>query len=78
MSQRILKTLFLALQAMERQASHIRSFAPSAERVRLLLTDKTGAHWSVTMSPGSERFIGYYPRIEAFAAQSALLQYQSG
>lgn len=62
---------------MEKHIANAELHSPSSVEIRLWLTDDRGARWSVTMSPGSERFIGHYPRLDEFAQGAALLQYQS-
>ena len=44
-------------------------------RVELLLTRPDGSPWTLTVSPGVERFIGYYPRLEGFACAGPLIEY---
>ena len=45
--------------------------------MELLLTLADGSALSVRFSPGVERFIGLYPRIEAFEGAGPLLSYRS-
>ncbi len=61
---------------MEKSFSNIDFQAPSAARIRLLLLDDSGGHWCVTMSPGVERFIGCYPRLDAFVGDEQVLRYE--
>jgi len=62
---------------MEKHIANVDLHAPSGVEIRLWLTDDRGARWSVTMSPGTERFIGQYPRLDEFAQDTSLLRYQS-
>jgi hypothetical protein len=50
--------------------------APAA-RIELELSRPDGEPWSLTVSPGIERFIGYYPRLEGFASAGPVLVYRS-
>lgn len=75
--QRIVKTLSLAHEAMEKHIANADLHAPSRVEIRLWLTDDRGARWSVSMSPGTERFIGRYPRLDEFAHDAQFLRYQS-
>ena len=50
--------------------------APAA-RIELSLIRPDGETWSLTVSPGVERFIGYYPRLEGFASAGPVLVYKS-
>lgn len=61
---------------MEKALSRLDLPHDGAARVCLMLRDERGGHWSVTMSPGMERFIGVYPRIDAFRTDAPLLQYE--
>jgi hypothetical protein len=62
----------------------MRTFLPNATaaasaatvRTELLLRQADGSAWHVSMSPGIERFIGFYPRIGGIAADGALLTYR--
>lgn len=54
--------------------------APSANaanlaRVDLVLRLPEGEPWVVSFSPGIERFIGHYPRLEAIAPEGTLLTF---
>ena len=51
--------------------------ASSAARVELALTRPDGEPWSLTVSPGVEKYIGYYPRLEGFACAGPVLVYRS-
>lgn len=44
-------------------------------RVELVLRLEDGSPWRLTLSPGMERFIGYYPRVEGIDAGGPLLRY---
>lgn len=46
-------------------------------RIELLLWQPDGRPWSVTFSPGTERFIGAYPRLDGIVAGGALLEYRT-
>ncbi len=46
-------------------------------RLELLLRQPDGQPWSVTFSPGIERFIGAYPRLEGVDAGGSLLEYRA-
>ena len=48
-----------------------------APRIELALRRPDGKAWSLTVSPGVERFIGYYPRLEGFACAGPLLVYRT-
>ena len=48
-----------------------------APRVELVLRGPDGAPWTLTMSPGMERFVGHYPRLEGFDCGGPLLLYSS-
>jgi len=50
--------------------------APTS-RLELALTRPDGEPWSLTVSPGIERFIGYYPRLEGFACAGPVLVYRN-
>jgi hypothetical protein len=49
--------------------------ADVAPRVELALRLPDGRPWSLTFSPGIERFIGHYPRLEGFNCRGPLLEY---
>jgi hypothetical protein len=42
----------------------------------LVLRDAEGAPWVLRLSPGMERFIGSYPRIEEFGDDGPLLVFR--
>ena len=44
-------------------------------RLELTLRLADGRPWRLTLSPGMERFIGYYPRIEGIDAGGPLLRF---
>lgn len=46
-------------------------------RLELALTRPNGEPWSLTVSPGMERYIGHYPRLEGFACAGPVLVYRS-
>ena len=54
-----------------------RLIAREAARVELVLTSCTGAPWQLSVSPGVERFIGRYPRIDGLVAEGALLEFRT-
>ena len=45
-------------------------------RLELVLRLADGTPWSLIVSPGTERFIGYYPRVEGIDAGGPLLRFQ--
>ena len=45
-------------------------------RVELRIAHPDGSPWSVDFSPGIERFIGAYPRIEGLVPDGALLAFE--
>ena len=47
-----------------------------APRLELALRRPDGEPWSLTVSPGIERFIGHYPRLEGFACAGPVLTYR--
>lgn len=49
--------------------------AALAPRVELVLLAPDGAPWRVTFSPGIERFIGHYPRLNGIESGGALLTF---
>jgi hypothetical protein len=75
-AQRFVKSFSLIREGMEKFVNHIGLEAPTGCSVRLLLTDDRGARWTVTMSPGTERFIGRYARLDDFDAGNQFLRYQ--
>ena len=42
--------------------------APEQGQIALVLPGSDGDAWTLTMSAGTERFIGRYPRLESIAA----------
>ena len=50
--------------------------ATAPERMELVLYLPGNRLWSVTVSPGVERFIGHYPRIDGFNAGPGLIEYR--
>jgi hypothetical protein len=46
-------------------------------RVELLLWQPDGQPWSVTFSPGVERFIGAYARLDGIDPGGPLLEYRA-
>ena len=46
-------------------------------RVELVLRDAAGAPWPLTLSPGVEKFIGSYPRVDGFDAGGPLIVYRT-
>ena len=49
-----------------------------AGTVELVLRLPAGGPWSLTFSPGMERFIGYYPRLCGIGPGGSLLAYAKG
>lgn len=54
--------------------------APLADApcVELVLEGADGAPWVLRMSPGAERFIGYYPRLGGISSGGPLLAFRMG
>ncbi len=52
-------------------------FPRQAVAVELVLRLPDGAPWSLTFSPGIERFIGYYPRLDGIDAGGPLLSFRT-
>jgi len=52
-------------------------FPRQAEAVELVLRLPDGRPWSLTFSPGIERFIGYYPRLDGIDPGGALLTFRA-
>lgn len=50
--------------------------AAAAPRLELVLRLADGGPWRLTLSPGMERFIGYYPRIDGFDCGGPLLRFR--
>jgi hypothetical protein len=46
-----------------------------APRVDLVLRLEDGEPWVVSFSPGIERFVGHYPRLDAIAPEGTLLTF---
>ena len=44
-------------------------------RVELVLKTADGSPWRLTVSPGMERFIGFYPRVEGIDPGGPLLRF---
>ena len=56
------------------------SFAPHgalAPRVELVLSTPEGGEWAVSLSPGMERFIGLYPRLDGICSEGPLLHFRA-
>jgi hypothetical protein len=49
--------------------------APAPPRVELVLFKEDGARWVLNVSPGIEKFIGSYPRLEGIKGTTPLLVY---
>ena len=47
-----------------------------APRLELVLRLADGSPWRLTVSPGVERFIGYYPRVDGIDAGGSLLRFR--
>jgi hypothetical protein len=45
-------------------------------RLELVLRLADGSPWRLTLSPGIERFIGYYPRIDGIDPGGPLLRFR--
>jgi hypothetical protein len=55
------------------------AFLPAAAdpgRLELVLRRADGSPWRLTVSPGMEKFIGYYPRVDGIDAGGPLLRFQ--
>jgi len=52
-------------------------FPRQAVAVELVLRLPDGAPWSLTFSPGIERFIGYYPRLDGIDPGDPLLSFRT-
>jgi hypothetical protein len=54
------------------------TFLPSIDRgrIELLLRRADGSPWRLTVSPGMERFIGSYPRVEGIDPGGPLLRFR--
>ena len=46
-------------------------------KVELLLRLEDGTPWTLTLSAGVQRFIGYYPRIRGIDFEGSLLTYRA-
>jgi hypothetical protein len=51
-------------------------FPSRATTVELVLRLPDGRPWSLTFSPGIERFIGYYPRLDGIDPGGDLLSFR--
>jgi hypothetical protein len=51
--------------------------ASVAPRVELLLWQPDGDPWTVSFSPGIERFIGQYPRLGGIMSDGPLLEFHT-
>jgi hypothetical protein len=51
--------------------------AETAPRLELVLYTADRRPWVLSLSPGVERFIGSYPRVDGIETRSPLLQYRS-
>jgi hypothetical protein len=47
-----------------------------APRVELVLVDGDEREWTLTVSAGMERFIGFYPRLDGIVSEGPLLRYR--
>jgi hypothetical protein len=57
----------------------MRTFLPNAiaaPRTELVLRQADGSPWRLFLSPGCERFIGYYPRLPEIEADGPVLRYR--
>ncbi|HEX8062900.1 MAG TPA: hypothetical protein VF535_06760 [Allosphingosinicella sp.] len=62
---------------MRKAGFHLRP-RPSTPCVELELRLEDGSPWRLTVSPGIERFIGYYPLVDGLNADGALLRFRAG
>jgi hypothetical protein len=62
---------------MQAQPTRFMFQAPEQARVELLLTTADGSPWTLTMSAGTEKFIGRYPRLTRLLVDGALLDYRA-
>jgi hypothetical protein len=60
-----------------RNAYALFSPVPFAPRLELVLRLADGSPWRLSVSPGIERFIGVYPRIDGIDAGGPLLRFQA-
>ncbi len=51
--------------------------APERAQIELRLTRADGTPWAVTMSAGTEKFIGRYPRLTRFVVDGPLLDFRA-
>ena len=51
--------------------------AATAQRLELVLYRSDGSPWVLSVSPGIERFIGYYPRVDNLVTRTPLLEYRT-
>ena len=51
--------------------------APQRARIELTLVRADGSPWTVTMSAGTEKFIGRYPRLTRLMVDGPLLDYRA-
>lgn len=47
----------------------------ASPRVELLLCLDDGSPWTLTLSAGMERFIGYYPKVDGLRSDGPLLSF---
>ena len=59
-----------------RKAHALSRARPDTPRVELVLRLADGNPWRLTLSPGMERFIGAYPRVEGIDAGGPLLRFE--
>ena len=57
------------------ESSPVRVAGPP--RLALELRDADGAPWVLILSPGMERFIGAYPRLDGFDTGGALVTFRA-
>jgi hypothetical protein len=50
-------------------------FPDAGHRLELVLYLPDRRPWPLTLSPGMERFVGYYPRVEGIESGTQLLEY---
>lgn len=50
---------------------------PRTSRLELVLRLEDGSPWRLTVSPGIERFIGYYTQVEGLDAGGPLLSFRA-
>lgn len=53
------------------------SFCAPAARLELVLILADGRPWRLSVSPGMDRFVGYYPQIEGLRSAGALFDWVS-